>query len=36
MANAYRLRSNLADMQAQPAKALGASKAYGSKQGLIA
>ena len=36
MANAYQLKSNLADVQAQLAKALGASKAYGSKQGLSA
>jgi uncharacterized protein (DUF302 family) len=34
MANAYRLKNNLAGVQAQLAKALGAQAAYGSKNGL--
>ena len=36
MAHAYRLKSDLADVQAQLAKALGASNAYGAKDGLSA
>ncbi|HQU16041.1 MAG: hypothetical protein B7Z66_01050 [Chromatiales bacterium 21-64-14] len=36
MANAYRLKSDLADVSAQLGKALGAQKAYGSQNGLTA
>ncbi|MGA7157459.1 MAG: hypothetical protein WBY53_11455 [Acidobacteriaceae bacterium] len=34
MANAYRLKSNLANVKAELAKALGAQQGYGSKSGL--
>lgn len=36
MANAYRMKDDLATVQAQLAKALGAQEAYGSKDGLSA